>query len=268
MAGEATSKGDILNLAGKVAVVTGAGQGIGRQIAEHLAAHGAKVAVNDYFADRAEEAASELTARYGSGMAAPFQADVSDAASVLAMEAAIRERLGPAEILVNNAGNAGPGEITLGSRPFWEEDPAEWDRWMKVNLFGVLNCCRAFAPAMVESRRGSIITIISDAARVGEARLEAYSAAKAGAAGFMRALARSLGRYTVRANCVSIGTIRTPVNADSDPDYLKTLVSKYVLRRLGEPDEVANMVLFLASDAAGWTTGQTYPVNGGYSFSM
>lgn len=257
----------LLDVGGRVALVTGAGQGIGRQIAHHLAAHGAKIAVNDYYAERADAVAGELNEVFGAGTACGFQADVGDFASVEVMETAIRDLLGPVDILVNNAGNAGPGEIRFSDRMFWEEDPEDWHRWMRVNLFGVMNCCRAFVPAMVEHRRGSIVTIISDAARVGEARLEAYSAAKAGAAGFMRALARSLGRHLVRANCVSLGTTRTPAIGDADTSSKAPQLARYVIRRFGEPDDVANMVLFLASDAAGWITGQTYNVNGGFYFA-
>lgn len=267
MTQEGESRNDLLSVSGRVAVVTGAGQGIGQQISHHLASHGAKVAVNDYFVERAEAVAAELNAAYGAGTAIGVQADVGDFESVLAMEETVRAAFGPASILVNNAGNAGPGKISFGSRMFWEETPEDWDRWFRVNLFGVMNACRAFAPGMVAAKSGSIVTIISDAARVGEARLESYSAAKAGAAGFMRAIARSLGRHMVRANCVSIGTTRTPSAViKEDVDYSKQL-SRYVIRRFGEPEDVANMVLFLASDAAGWVTGQTYPVNGGFDFA-
>jgi Dehydrogenases with different specificities (related to short-chain alcohol dehydrogenases) len=258
----------LLSLAGRVAVISGAGQGVGRRIAELMLEHGAKVAVNDFFAERAEQAVAELAEIYGADMVAPFAADVSDNAAVQAMAGDIAVRLGTPDILVNNAGNAGPGQIRLPERPFWEEDPASWGRWMQVNLFGVMNCCHAFAPGMVAARRGSIVTIISDAGRVGESRLEPYSAAKAGAAGFMRALARSLGRYTVRANCVSMGTMRTSIAPDGVTAAHDGQLAKYVLRRFGETDDVANTVLFLASEASGWTTGQTYPVNGGYSLAL
>jgi 3-oxoacyl-[acyl-carrier protein] reductase len=265
--GKGTGAG-LLSLAGRVAVISGAGQGVGRRIADLMLAHGAKVAVNDFFAERAEQAAAELAAIHGAEMVAPFAADVSDIAAVHDMAEAIGKRLGTPDILVNNAGNAGPGEIRLPERPFWEEDPENWARWMKVNLFGVMNCCHAFAPGMVAAKRGSIVTIISDAGRVGEPKLEPYSAAKAGAAGFMRALARSLGRYTVRANCVSMGTMRTSVAPDGVTAAHDAQLAKYILRRFGEADDVAKTVLFLASDASGWTTGQTYPVNGGYSLTL
>ena len=122
----------------------------------------------------------------------------------------------------------------------------------------------------IGNKRGSIVTIISDAGRVGEPRLEVYSAAKAGAAGFSRALAKSAGRHSVRVNCVAISATRTPATsrAMDNPDFAKRALSNYVIRRFGEPSDVANMVLFLSSDAASWVTGQTYPVNGGYDFGM
>ena len=122
---------------------------------------------------------------------------------------------------------------------------------------------------MVAKGVGSVINVISDAGRVGEPKLEVYSGAKAGAAGFTRAIARSVGRFNVRANCVSISTTRTPTTAilTESPDVAKKVLTQYVIRRFGEPSDVANMVLFLASDAASWVTGQTYPVNGGFAFS-
>ncbi|MFQ5699970.1 MAG: SDR family NAD(P)-dependent oxidoreductase, partial [Myxococcota bacterium] len=137
-------------------------------------------------------------------------------------------------------------------------------------LYGVLNCTSAVIPGMIERNAGRLITIISDAGRVGEPGLEIYSAAKAGAAGFTRAVAKALGRYQITANCVAIGTTRTPTVAGmtENPELAKRVLRHYTIRRFGEPDDVANRVLFLASDASGWITGQTYPVNGGYSFSM
>ena len=120
---------------------------------------------------------------------------------------------------------------------------------------------------MIERQGGRIITIISDAGRAGEAGLEVYSGAKAGAAGFTRAIARSLGRYQITANCVAIAATMTPAieaRLKANPEMAKKMMEKYVIRRPGQPTDVANMVLFLASDASAWITGQTYPVNGGF----
>jgi 2-hydroxycyclohexanecarboxyl-CoA dehydrogenase len=254
---------NLLDLSGKSAFVTGAGQGVGRQIALHLAAHGARVGVNDIDVARANEVASEIETAGGKAEAHP--GDVTNFAAMAALGAGF----GGADILVNNAGNFGADPSKLTGRPFWEQEPDEWRAWIDVNLYGVLNCSRVFLPGMVAKGSGSLINVISDAGRVGEAKLEVYSGAKAGAAGFTRAIARSLGRAQVRANCVAISSTRTPTTAMflDNPEMAKKMLSQYVIRRFGEPSDVANMVLFLASDASTWITGQTYPVNGGFAFS-
>jgi 2-hydroxycyclohexanecarboxyl-CoA dehydrogenase len=257
---------DLLDLSGRVALVTGAGQGVGRAIALRMAQHNAAgVVVNDYFADRAQSVARQVEDAGCRALA--IQADVTDFDGVARMFGEAQRTLGPVDILVNNAGNMGPEP--LGPRPpFWELPPETWDKWIKVNLYGVMNCVRAALPSMVQRESGSIVTVISDAGRVGEPRLEAYSAAKAGAAGFMRAVAKSVGVHNIRANCVALGATRTPtVPVSADSEAGQRMLRTYILRRFGEPEDAANMVLFLASDAASWITGQTYPVNGGYSFA-
>lgn len=258
---------NILDLNGRTALVTGAGQGVGHRIALMLAECGARVVVNDYFEERAQAVASEI----GAGKALGLGGDVTDFTSVAAMAAEAERAFGPVDILVNNAGNVGASAQTPTGRAFWEQDPWEWDAFVGVNFTGVMNCCRAILPGMIAQSRGSIVNIISDAGRVGEAGLEVYSGAKAGAAGFTRAIARSTGRFGVRANCVAIATTRTPTTSAflDNPDFAKRALSKYVIRRFGKPDDVANMVTFLASDtASGWITGQTYPVNGGFDMGM
>ena len=260
---------NLLDLKGRVALVTGAGRGVGAETSRYLAAHGARVVVNDYFGDRGEETASAIKADGGEAIA--IQADVTDFESVTAIVDHARPELGPVDVLVNNAGNAGADPSALTGRPFWETDPKEWEPFLGVNLYGVLHCCRATIPGMIEAGRGGrIVTIISDAGRVGERGLEAYSAAKAGAAGLMRALARSLGRYDITANAVAIGATRTPAVAamTENEEMAKRVLRSYTIRRFGEPSDPAAMVTFLASAASGWITGQTYPVNGGYSVAL
>jgi 2-hydroxycyclohexanecarboxyl-CoA dehydrogenase len=259
----------VLNLEGKVAIVTGAGQGVGEAISQLLAAHGAKVVVNDFFPDRAKRVADEILARGGSAI--PVQADVTDATSVAEMVRQASAHYGPIDILVNNAGNFGANPSEEVTQPFWEHGRDVWGGVVDVNLFGVINCVSACIPSMIEKQGGRIITIISDAARVGQAGLEIYSAAKAGSAGFMRAISHTLGRYQVTANTVSISATSTPALEErfaKDPDRKKKVLERYIIRRLGQPADVANMVLFLASDASSWITGQTYPVNGGYTLSV
>ena len=259
---------DILDLTGRVAIVTGGGQGVGRQIALHLAAHNASVAVNDYYLERAESTTAEVAAAGGRAFA--VQADVGDFEGVAAMHDRVERELGPVNVLVNNAGNMGAHPEAVNRGPFWDSSPDDWVAPLHVNLYGVLNCTRAVLPGMIDAKGGSIITIISDAGRYGDPHLEVYAMAKAGAAGFMRSVARTTGRYGVRANSVAIAATMTPATeaAFGDPERMRKMLKMYPAGRLGQPADVANMVLFLASDAASWVTGQTYPVNGGFSVAM
>lgn len=263
---------DPLDLGGQIAFVTGGGQGAGRAIALALARHNAGgVAVNDFVAERAEAVAAEIRAL---GVpACGVQADVGDIASVQLAVAKATAELGPITLLVNNAGNAGPNAQIRHEPLFWETDPAEWSRYFHTNLHGVMNCCHAILPGMVKQNRGRVVTVVSDSGRIGESRLAAYAAAKAAAAGFMRSLAKEAGRYNITCNNISLSTLEPPLPEPQRSEYLaseqaKTHVSRYVIRRFGKPDDVANMALFLCSDAAEWITGQTYPVNGGYSFAL
>ncbi|TQM11322.1 SDR family NAD(P)-dependent oxidoreductase [Pseudonocardia kunmingensis] len=255
---------DLLSLTGRVALVTGGGRHIGRGVACTLAAAGAAVVVNDVVGERAEQVAAEITA--AGGTAIGLACDVTDPAAVTALVERAQRALGPVDVLVNNAGNAGAERgYAADPPPFWETGPDEWRSWFDVNLFGVMNASRAVLPAMVERRSGRVITIVSDAGRVGEPFLVPYSAAKAGAAGFVRALAKAVGRYDITVNAVSLGTVR---DAAPDDEAIARQLRRYVIRRFGTPDDVAAMVLFLASGAASWITGQTMPVNGGYSMAL
>jgi len=258
-----------VNLTGRRALVTGAGQGVGEAIARLLAAAGAEVAVNDVVADRAETVATAISADGARAVAVPF--DVTDHEAVLRAV----EGLGGVDVLVNNAGNAGAGTGFGALDPFVATRPADWEPYLQVNLYGVMHCVHAAAPAMIEQGWGRIVTIISDAGRVGEANMAAYAAAKAGAAGFCRSVAREVARHGVTVNNISLGTMRTPLTSavyDSDePEaraQVKNIMRNYLVRRPGEPDDVAGMVLYLASDLSAWVTGQTYPVNGGVSVSL
>jgi 2-hydroxycyclohexanecarboxyl-CoA dehydrogenase len=263
---------DILDLGGRAALVTGAGQGVGRQIALHLgaASNSGGVVVNDYVLERAEAVAAEI--RAAGGKAIGVQADVSDLASVKAMVEKGAAELGPIGVLVNNAGNAGVNPSPDLRKPFWETGPDVWQGFIGVNFYGVMNCTAAVIPGMIaRDAPGRIITIISDAGRWGDANMEMYAAAKAGAAGFMRSVARTLGRHQITANSVAIALTDTPAverTLQGDPERLKRQMERYIIRRPGQPQDIANMVLFLASDASPWITGQVYPVNGGFTLAL
>lgn len=254
-----------IDLKGRRALVTGAGQHVGRAIARALARAGAEVAVNDIVAERADAVVREIESSGGRAVAAVF--DVTDRPAV---QRCIRA-LAP-DILVNNVGNTGagnpPGQVTLALSRFLDSEPSAWDPLFAVNLFGVMYCAHAALPGMVERGWGRIVTIISDAARVAERRMAAYAAAKAGAAGFSRALAAETGKSGVTVNCVSLGMIESEHASPGDSEAYRRLLSTYLMPRFGRPDDPASLVVFLASDHASWITGQTYPVNGGYSSAL
>jgi NAD(P)-dependent dehydrogenase (short-subunit alcohol dehydrogenase family) len=255
-----------IDLDGLRALVTGAGQGVGAGIATVLAAAGAEVAVNDVEPSRAQAVVDQITAAGGRAVPAAF--DVTDYPGVVAAV----DGLGGVDILVNNAGNAGTAGWA-GLAPLVETRPEDWEPYLRVNLYGVMYCVRAVLPAMIERSWGRIITIISDAGRVGESHMAAYCAAKAGAAGLSRGVAHEVGRYGITVNNVALGTMRTPISAGTWDDAehnprAQALMQRYVIRRPGEPEDVGNMVLYLASRLSSWVTAQTYPVNGGYSSAL
>jgi NAD(P)-dependent dehydrogenase (short-subunit alcohol dehydrogenase family) len=255
-----------IDLEGRRALVTGAGQGVGRAIACALGEAGATVFVNDVVETRVDEAVEEVRRRGGRSEGMPF--DVTDWAQV---QASLNGTDG-LDILINNAGNAGT-EGFADLRPFVESEPGDWERYIRVNLYGVMNCTRAALPGMIGRTEGRIVTIVSDAARYGDAYIAPYAAAKAGAAGFCRSIAREVGRYGITVNCVALGTVRTPtttLEGDPPPESQGSdeRLKQYIIRRRGEPEDAAGLVAYLASSQASWITGQTYPVNGGYTLSL
>lgn len=254
-----------IDLDGRRALVTGGGQGVGRATAHSLAAAGAGVVVNDVVGERAEAVAAEIRSEGGKADAVAF--DVTDRHAV---RAAI-DGVDGVDVLVNNAGNAGT-EGFAPMVPFADTDPDTWDRYFRINLYGVMHCTHAALPSMIAKREGRIVTIVSDAGRFGDAYLAPYAAAKAGAAGFCRSVAREVGRHGITVNCVSLGAVRTPTTGDQpeDPDDEATRkrLGQYIIRRRGEPEDVAAMVTFLAGPLASWITGQTFPVNGGYTLAL
>lgn len=262
-----------LGIKDRVALVTGAGRGIGKQICLTLAEEGAKVAVNDVFLERADAVAEEIKGAGGQAMG--VAADVTDQEAVAAMVQRISGEWGSVDILVNNAGipviTGSEDASVAGGQLFSQSDRAQWDRTMGLITYGLLNCSRAVIEGMSERRWGRIISIISDAGRVGEPRLAAYSLAKAGVVGFSKALAKEVGRYCLTVNCVSPATTETDATAAWIQAQGEQIMRQYPLAkglgRLGQPADIANAVAFLASQRAEWISGQVLSVNGGYSMA-
>lgn len=265
-----------LDLSGRVALVTGAGQGVGRAIALGLADEGVSVAVNDLVAVRCEHVLEEIGRKGGRAVAAP--ADITDHDEIATMFSHVESRLGPIDILVNNAGVPAMRRDAIGPSPFFLETTLEEQRLMvDLNVHGSINCCRAALPGMVARRWGKVVNIVSEAGRMGEARLAIYSAAKAAVIGLTKALAREYGRHCINVNAVALGAVAhegiktgaTSLEATPETDErLSRMLNLYPvargLGRLGRGDDVAAAVAFLASDRAAFVTGQTLGVSGGY----
>jgi 3-oxoacyl-[acyl-carrier protein] reductase len=245
-------------LAGRRALVTGGGNGVGAAIADALVRAGAFVYVNDIYEDRAIEVAERLG---GPEHAQAMKADVTSPVKIRRM----REQTGPVDILVNNAGIPTSG---FELKRFVETDPDDWEYVMRLNLGAVLHVTHAYLGAMVDAGWGRVVTIVSDAGRRGERGQAVYGAAKAGAMGLMRGLAAEVGGAGVTVNCVSLGTIKTGALADAleaNPELERKISRPYTVPRVGEPSDPAGLVVLLCSDAASWITGHVYPVDGGYA---
>jgi 2-hydroxycyclohexanecarboxyl-CoA dehydrogenase len=242
-----------------VALVTGAGRGIGRAIALRLARAGLAVGVTDLDGGAAEAVAGEITA--AGGRAAGAAADVTSLDAMRAAVAAVEAACGPLEVLVNNAG-------WERLHPFVESDPALWDRLIAVNLKGVLNACRAALDGMTARGGGRIVSVSSDAGRVGSTGESVYSACKAGVIGFSKALAREVARHGITVNVVCPGPTDTQLLADvmageRGAKILEGMKRGIPLRRLARPEDIAGAVAYLASEEAGYVTGQVLSVSGG-----
>jgi 3-oxoacyl-[acyl-carrier protein] reductase len=244
----------MFELSGRVALVTGAGQNVGAGIARTLAACGARVAVNDLHAERAEAAAKEIEASGGRAMATAF--DVTSREAVREGVDQATRALGPIDILVNNAGVPDG----MGLTPFRDLDPADWSRQIDLNLYGVLHCTHAVVDGMCERGFGRIVTISSGAGQVGlPIGVALYGAGKGGAIAFMRHLAMELARKGVTANSLALGLMNNAGDAESTRGMAATIP----VGRLGTPEDVGAAVVFLASVEASWLTGQTIGLNGG-----
>jgi NAD(P)-dependent dehydrogenase (short-subunit alcohol dehydrogenase family) len=265
-----------LNLKGRVAFITGAGRGVGRRIALQLAQEGAKVAVNDYFPERAQSVVAEIGAAGGQAFAAP--ADITDKSQIDAAIDRAAQALGPFDILVNNAGVTVERRAQGGISPtFLETQSEDWQKIIDLNVMGMLHCCHRVLPSMRERRWGRIVNIMSEAGRAGEARLAVYSGAKAAMLGFAKAIALEHGRDCITANTIALGAVSHegmtsgPLSPQATPEtdpMLAKMLNVYPvargLKRLCRPEDIAPMVCLLASDCASYITGQSLGVNGGF----
>jgi 3-oxoacyl-[acyl-carrier protein] reductase len=248
---------DPSRLAGRLALVTGAGQGLGRAFAARLVAEGAHVVLADLDLARAEAVAAEL----GEGASA-FRVDIAVEGSVDALAAATRE-LGTVDVLVNNASIFS----TLQMRPFEQIPPAEWDHVMAVNVKGAYLCCRAFVPGMRAAGYGKIINISSATVHIGRPLYLHYVTSKAAIIGMTRAMATELGPNGITVNAVTPGATETEVpRATVTPEQVERIISGQAIKRRERPEDLVGTVAFLASPDSDFITGQTINVDGGAAF--
>ena len=248
-------------LTGKVAIVTGAAQGIGRAIASRLADEGAKVALADLQFDSAERTASEICAGGASAIAVAL--DVTRLDDAIAAADRVERELGPIDILVNNAG----WDILM---PFVETTPDLWDKVIAINYRGVLNCCKAIAPRMQARGSGKIISISSDAGRVGSSGEAVYAGCKAAIIGFSKTLARELAANHINVNVVCPGPTDTALLKTAmagREKVLDAMARGIPFRRLGQPSDLAGAVAFFASPDSDFITGQVLSVSGGLTMA-
>ena len=244
-----------MNLNDKVAVVTGAAQGIGRAIAETLAQRGADVVVADLNVEKAETTAKEIAADTGRRVVA-VQVDVADSASAKAMVDRAIAEFGRIDILVNNAGSTRDNLIMRMKE-------ADWDLVLNINLKGAFNCSKAAIRPMMKQHYGRIVNITSVSGLAGQAGQTNYSSSKAGLIGFTKALAKEVGSRNITVNAIAPGFIETALTADLPQELKDWALQMTPVGRFGEPEDVANAVAFLAANESSFITGQVLSVDGG-----
>jgi 2-hydroxycyclohexanecarboxyl-CoA dehydrogenase len=251
-------------LTAKTMIVTGGGGGIGDAVCQRLAAEGAYVAVFDVDGDTAKRTAAAITRAGGTAIAKAV--DITDYAAVTAAVGAVTADLGPIAGLINNAG-------WDRFQPFLKTQPALWDKIIAINLTGALNMLHAVLPQMVEAGHGRVVTVASDAARVGSSGESVYAACKGGLVSVSKTLAREHARHNIVFNVVCPGPTETALLDDvaataSDPAKLKEAFRRAIpLGRLGQPDDLAGAIVFFVSDDAGYITGQVLSVSGGLTMN-
>lgn len=251
-----------MGLEGKVAIITGGASGLGRETALYLARDGARVVIGDVNHEHIDQTVGDVKAL---GVEAEgLICDVTSYADCERLAAAANQRFGRIDVLIASAGVGGANTF------FVDSQPEDWDHTLNVNVRGVLNVNRAVAPHMVEHKDGAIVNLASEAAKVGEKRIAVYAASKGAVISFTKAFAVEMGRFNVRVNAVCPGVTRTPMTARfgaPGSERYEAAAKLYPLGRLGEPEDIASMITFLASDQASWITGQAISVNGGFGRS-
>lgn len=246
-----------LFLKDKVAIVTGGASGIGRKTAEFFVQEGVKVFITDIQREKIEETIEAL--KVMGGEAKGFCGDVTDERVVNLMVQRALADFGTIDILVNSAGVGG------GMKPLETAERAEWQRILDINLIGTILCCKAVMPIMRQKNGGRIVNIASEAGVSGEKGLEVYAASKGGVIALTKSLAKALGRNNVTVNAVAPAFVHSPMTQFLTPELEKKWLQMYTIKRLGEVEDIASMIVFLCSDRCSWITGQTVSINGGFS---
>ena len=241
-----------IDLNGRVAIVTGGAQGIGRAVAERLAASGAKVAIWDLDGKLANEAAAAI-----GPAASGLSIDVTDAKAVNAAAAELEQRLGSVDILVTSAGIAGPNLKT------WEYPLDEWGKIMRLNVDGTLHCCQAVIPGMLKRNYGRLVLVASIAGKEGNPNASAYSASKAAVIALTKSLGKELAQQDIAVNCITPAAARTRIFDQMSEEHIGYMLAKIPRGRFLLPEEVSSMVAFLASAENSFTTGSVFDLSGG-----